>query len=79
MQNVADIMFKPQGGISDNQFLDLLGMISKNAGNVGLKKPILFDDYTKANITNLTEIWLQYIEELYLSDDDKMNKLLEKF
>ena len=49
-------MFKPQGGISDNQFLDLLGMISKNAGNVGLKKPILFDDYTKANITNLTEI-----------------------
>lgn len=44
---------------------------------IWLEYPIALDDYRKDSIKKLLEFGNQYIEELYCSDDNRMNKLLE--
>ena len=73
-QNLYKVCLPAQEGNTEAEIFSLLGN-KYDRWQVWLEDPILLDDVEQ--IDNLLEIGRQYIEEMYASEDNKMNKLLE--
>ncbi|MHB9147460.1 MAG: patatin-like phospholipase family protein [Candidatus Amoebophilus sp.] len=76
-QNLHKVALSAQEGNTDVQMYHLLPKNRYQRWQAWLGEPITLDAYGTADIDNLIEIGRQQVEELYASDDNTMNKLLE--
>lgn len=75
-QNLHKVALPAQEGNSDIHMHQHLGNRYQR-WQAWLEDPITLDDYAPENINTLLEIAQQHLEELYDSEDNTMNKLLE--
>lgn len=78
--HAEDIIFSPQAGDVENSLYNKLGYDYSNyqRWQIFSEYQIKMDDFSKENIDNLIELARQYLEELYASDNNYFNKLLDK-
>jgi len=76
-QNLHKVALPAQEGNTDIQMYHLLPKNRYQRWQAWLGEPITLDAYRESDINNLIEIGRQYVEELYASDDNTMNKLIE--
>lgn len=62
--------------VNDNMSINL-GVKNYNRWQLNLTKPIALDDYTEASLNYLLDMGNQYLIEMYESDDNCLNKLIE--
>ena len=74
------MLFSPQSGDVENALFNKIGYNYSNyqRWQIYTENEISLDDYRKQNIDTLIDVARQYLEELYISDDNYFNNLLEK-
>ena len=75
-KNLANVTLPQQQGNIDQQMFNVLGK-NYNRWQVWLENQIALDDYRENQIDQLMEIAQEHIEELYSSEENSMNKVLE--
>jgi len=78
--DAENMLFAPQAGDVENALFNRLGYSYSNyqRWQIFTESEISLDDYRKQNIDTLIDVARQYLEELYISDDNYFNSLLEK-
>ncbi|CAF1055942.1 unnamed protein product [Brachionus calyciflorus] len=80
LKNFKNYLFNTQDGSTEFKVINKIGSKYSNyqRWQVFTEKEISFDDYNENNLNNLVEYSRQYIEELYISDENYFNKLLAR-
>ena len=78
--DAKNILFSPKAGDVENSLFNKIGYNYSNyqRWQIFTENEISLDDYRKQNIDGLIDVARQYLEELYISDDNYFNNLLEK-